>query len=514
MKRLLTRAALTSDLAVIIYLSTAKLLLHLLTNQAYGYFRDELYYLACGDHLAWGYADQPPLIALVARATRLAGDSLFALRLPAALAGALLVFFTGLFVRELGGRRFAIVVAALAVIIAPVYLYLHTILTMNAFEPLLWTLCAYLFVLIVKYERPRLWLVFGLVAGVGLMNKHSMAIFGFAVVVGLLLTPARKYVLSKWLWLGGLCALVIFLPNLIWEARHDWATVEVLRNAAVNQNLPLTPYGFFTGQLQLMHPLTLPLWLGGLYFYLFTRAGRPIRALGFAYLIIFALLVVLKGKIYYLAPAYPWLFAGGAIAWARAVERLRRPWLRPVTVALLIIAGVVFAPLMLPVLPVETYRAYAGRLGLGDVKTEKLRTGALPQHFADMFGWPEMTATVADAYHKLSPEDQKRCAIFARNYGEAGAIDFFGARYGLPKVIAKHQNYWLWGPRDYTGECLLTVGERLKDVQKSYTQIEQVATFTHPYVMPYENDLAIFLCRQPKFSSLKELWPQVKCYSC
>ncbi|HYY43252.1 MAG TPA: hypothetical protein VE775_11015, partial [Pyrinomonadaceae bacterium] len=270
---------------------------------------------------------------------------------------------------------------------------------------------------------------------------------------------------------------------------------------------------FFTGQLQLMHPLALPLWLGGLYFYLCTRAGRPYRALAYTYLILFVLFVVLKGKIYYLAPAYPMLFAGGAVAWESALARLRRPWLKPVTVAVMLAGGIITAPLMLPVLPVETYRTYARTLGVEGVKTEKLTFGALPQHYADMFGWEELTATVADAYHKLPPAEQARCAIFARNYGEAGALDFFGPRYGLPPAIGKHQNYWLWGPRDYTGACVLTVGERLKDVQKTFDEVQQVATFTHPYVMPYENNLPIFLCRRPKLS-LKEVWPLTKCYSC
>lgn len=515
MKQLFHRAILKSDLAILSYLALADLLLHFLTNGRYGYFRDELYYLACGEHLAWGYADQPPLIAVVARLSRaLMGDSLFAIRFCPAVAGALLVLIAGLIARALGGRRFAIALTALAVIVMPVYLYLHTVLTMNAFEPLFWMTDAYLVIRIIKEGRTRLWLWFGVVSGVGLLNKHSMLIFGFAIVVGLLLTSARKVLFNRWLVFGGLVAALIFLPNVIWEMRHDWATVEVLRNAAVNQNLPITPFQFFTGQLQLTNPLTLPLWLGGLYCYLFVPAFKPYRALGWAYLVIFVLLVVLKGKVYYLAPAYPMLFAAGAVGLERLTEvRWRRTILRPASLALLLVAGIILAPLTLPVLPVETYIHYAQRLGLAEIKTEKLRTGALPQHYADMFGWPELTATVADAYHRLSPDEQTRCAIFARNYGEAGAIDFFGPRYGLPKAISKHQNYWLWGPRNYTGACVLTVGEKLSDVQKTFNQVEQVATFTHPYVMPYENNLPILLCHQPKLS-LQEIWPRLKCYSC
>ncbi|HYX41977.1 MAG TPA: hypothetical protein VE821_09790, partial [Pyrinomonadaceae bacterium] len=207
-------------------------------------------------------------------------------------------------------------------------------------------------------------------------------------------------------------------------------------------------------------------------------------------------------------------FAAGAVGLERLTEvHWRKTILRPATIVLLLTGGLILAPLTLPVLPVETYIRYAQRLGLAEIKTEKLRTGALPQHYADMFGWPELTATVADAFHRLPPEEQARCAIFGRNYGEAAAIDFFGPRYGLPKAISKHQNYWLWGPRNYTGECVLTVGEKLADVQQTFNQVEQVATFTHPYVMPYENNLPILLCHQPK-ASLQTIWPRIKCYSC
>jgi hypothetical protein len=509
----------TSDLALILYLSLCDLLLHLLTNGHYGYFRDELYYIACGEHLAWGYVDLAPMIALVARVTRaILGDSLFAIRFPAALAGAGLVFVTGLIVRELGGRRFAITLASVAVIIAPGFLILHTILTMNAFEPLFWALGAYLLVRILKTGDARLWLWFGVVAGLGLMNKHSTLMFGFAVVVALLLTPARKYFLSKWLWLGGLVALLIFLPNILWQIKYGFPTVEVLRNADKNQNLPISPFDFFKGQLLLTHPLTFPLWAAGLYFYLAAKAGKPYRALGWAYVVMFVSMILLRAKVYYLLPIYPVLFAAGAVwcedLFARMAARARAwRWLKPATVALLLVGGVALAPLSLPVLPVETFIRYQRALGLETPRTEKLRLAELPQHYADMFGWEELTGTVAQVYHSLPAEEQPRCAIFARNYGEAGAIDFFGARYGLPKAIGKHQNYFLWGPRDYTGECVITIGEKLEGVQKSFNQIELAATFTHPYVLPHENNQPIFVCRQPK-APLREIWPQVKCYSC
>ena len=203
-RRFFSRENLTSDLSLLSYLSLFKLLLHFFTNHQYGYFRDELYYLECGERLDWGYADQSPLIAVIAKTARLMGDSLFAIRFFPAVAGAALVFLTGIITRELGGRRFAIILSAVLVLVAPYFIAISTILTMNVFEPLLWMGCAYTLIRIVKTNNQKLWLWFGLIAGVGLMNKHSMAFFGFALIAGLVVTRERKHLFSKWLLLGGI----------------------------------------------------------------------------------------------------------------------------------------------------------------------------------------------------------------------------------------------------------------------------------------------------------------------
>jgi hypothetical protein len=513
-RRIFPGRILLSDFAVLIYLSLFKLVLHLLTNGNYGYFRDELYYIACGEHLDWGYVDQPPLIAFVAKAVRVVlGDSLPALRLLPALAGASLVFVTGLIVRRLNGSRFAIILACLAVSIAPVYLIFHTLLTMNAFEPLLWMLCAYIAILILQGADQRLWLVFGAVAGVGLMNKHSMFFWGSSFVIALLLTPSRKLLKSKWPWLGGLVALLIFLPNIIWEYRHGWVTLEVLENASRHQNLEISSLDFIKGQILLLHPATLPVWVGGLAYYLFSKRGKQFRLLGLTYLALLAVFIALKGKVYYLAPAYPMLLAAGAVAFERLFRRRGGAWLRASALLVLAITGIVTAPLALPVLPVETFIRYSEALGLQGVRTEQNRWGELPQHYADMFGWEDLTTTVAQVYGRLSPEEQAKSAIFADNYGEAGAIDFFGPKYGLPKAISGHQNYYLWGPGPYTGEILITVGSDLEDLQPLFEEVEPAATFTNKYVMPYENNSMIYICKRMKIP-LREFWPKVKCYSC
>ncbi|MDQ3805390.1 MAG: glycosyltransferase family 39 protein [Acidobacteriota bacterium] len=504
----------TGVFAVALILSALKLLLHFVTNGGYGYFRDELYYLACAERLDWGYVDQAPFIAWVARASRaLLGESLPALRFFPAVAGALTVFVTGMLARELGGGRFAALLACAAVVVAPYFLGIHTLLTMNAFEPLFWLVGAYLVARVCKTGDARLWLWFGAVAGLGLLNKHSTLVYGFGVAAGLLLSPARKFFLSRWLWLGGAAALLIFLPHLLWQIGHGWPIVEVLRNADRNQNVEFSLAGFLAGQVVLLHPLTLPVWLAGLYFYLFARGGRPFRALGYAYLVMLFVMILARAKVYYLMPFYPVLFAAGGVALEGLTARRALRWLRPVTVGLLVAGGALTAPLVLPVLPIETYVRYQERLGLEPPRAEKSHTGKLPQHFADMFGWEEMTDVVARVYHSLPAEERGRCAIFTSNYGEAGAIDFFGPRRGLPKAISGHQNYFLWGPRDYTGECVITVGEELEGVQKAFDWIEHAATFTHPHVIPHENNTHVFVCRRPK-RPLKEIWPGEKCFSC
>ncbi len=507
------RSDFKGDLAVIVGLSLATLLLHVLADSNYGYFRDELYFLACGRHLAWGYVDQPPLIAAIAEFSRwLLGDSLRAIRFFPALAGAAKVLLTGLVTRELGGKRYAQVLACVAVITAPIYLGIDHLLTMNAFEPLFWMGCAYVAIRIIKGGSPKLWLVFGALAGLGLENKYSMLFFGFAFAVGLLLTPQRKVLRSPWIWIGGAVAFLVYLPNFLWEIRQHWPMFEILNNIQQsNKNTPVNLLSFFLGQLLLMEPLAAPLWLAGLAWFFFSKAGKPFRLLGWTFVVLFATFVLLHGKVYYLAPAYPMLFAAGGIAAEGWIERRRAAWLKPAITGVLIVAGVILAPFAIPILPVETYIAYQKALHLEPPRTEQHKMGPLPQGYADMFGWPEMVAKVAEVYTKLTPEEKSECAIFAQNYGEAGAVDFFGPKYGLPHALSGHNNYYLWGPDDYSGEVMIVMGDRREVLEKYFDHVEFGAVFQNPYVMPYENNLPIWVCRGAKVP-LRELWPHVKVY--
>ena len=496
------------------YFAGAKLLIHFLTNGQYGYFRDELYFIARGEHLDWGYVDQAPLAPWLARLTlTVLGDSLFALRFLPAVAGAVKVLLTGLLVREFGGKTFAVAISCLCVLVAPGYLLVDTLFSMNAFEPLFWVGGAYCLVLAIKRNEPRFWLWFGLLGGLGLQNKHSTLLFGFGIFAGLLLTSARRFLASRWLWMGGALTLLLFLPNLLWQYHHDWPMLEVLSNVQkTGKNVLLSPLQYMAQQLLLLLPLTAPVWIGGLWFFLFDRQGNRYRLLGVAYLVILGLVIALKGKNYYLLPAYPMLLAGGAVWWEEILKGGRAiRWLRAAVLALLVIGGAIFAPFALPILPIETYLRYQEAIGFQPPRSEVSHIGRLPQYFGDMFGWPEMVETVARVYHSLPHEERSRTAIFARNYGEAGAIDLFGRDYGLPKAISPHQNYYLWGPRNYTGESMIVLGCDRQTVEEYCSRVEEAGVVNHPYAMAEEH-YTIFVCRGLKYP-LQEVWPRWKHYN-
>jgi len=490
-------------------MAAAKLLVHLYAGRHYGYFVDELYYLACSRHLDWGYVDQPPLIGLITGIGRmLLGDTLPAIRFLPALAGAGEVALTALIARELGGRRFAQALAALAVLVAPGILAVDNLLSMNAFEPLFWMGCAWLLIRILKTGNTRLWIWFGVVAGFGLENKYSMLIFGGGLVAGLLLTPQRRSLATPWLWIGGAIAFLIFAPNLLWNLQHRFPFLELQANIRRSgRDVPLGPLSFFGQEIGSMHPLALPVWLAGLWFFFATKSGKPFRALGWVWVFAAVVIVTVSPRVYYLYPAFPLLFAGGAVVWESRLEGQPR-WRKLAWPALMAATGAVLAPIAIPALPPETYIRYTKALHLAPPAIETYRLGPLPQLFADQFGWEEMAATVARVYQGLPPEVRPRTAIFGQNYGQAGAIDLFGPRYGLPAAISGHQSYFLWGPREYTGESAIVMAGRQTDLERRFSSVEKVARVDHPYSMPYEH-FDIFYCRGLR-QPLKEIWPQVK----
>jgi len=499
-------------LAVVLGVAAAKLALHLALSNRYGYFRDELYFLDCGRHLAWGYVDHAPLVGLVARIALALGASLPVLRAIPALAGAGIVFLTGLLAWRLGGGRFAQGLAALGVLVMPIRLGIDSLFTMNSFEPLFWVGAAYALVRIVQTGDGRRWLLVGLLLGAGVMNKHSTAFFAVALAAGVLLTPLRRQLRTPWPWLGALVALIVVAPNLLWQVRHDFATLEDLRNVSrTGKNVVLGPVVFVGQQVLVTHPLLVPLWLAGLVWLFRAEHGRY-RAQGWTFVLFFVLMFVFKAKHYYLAPIYPVLLAAGAVACDSALERWRatrgRRWPRRAMVALVLVAGAVLAPLTLPLFSPERYLSYEKALGLTRPQTEVSHEGPLPQMFSDQFGWPELAAEVARIYQALPPEDRARAAIFTGNYGEAGAINMFGPRYGLPTAISGHQTHFFWGPRGATGEVVIVLQGTRKGLEDVCLSVEEAGRHFHPWGMAEENR-PIYVCRGLKVP-LDQFWPRVK----
>jgi Dolichyl-phosphate-mannose-protein mannosyltransferase len=494
----------------LLLLALAKIALQCAGITRYGFFRDELYYMACGRHLAWGYIDQPPLIAGLAWLSRhLFGNSIVSIRVLPILAGAAIVFLTGVLARELGGGKTAQVLAAVALLFTPSYLAFDSFFSMNAFEPLFWMLCAWLAIRIVKGGSPKLWVAFGAIAGIGIENKHTMIVFGFALIAGLLMTGNQWILRSKWIWIGGLIALALFMPNLLWEARHGWPQIQVVRNAQLLKNEPVGPFVFLGQQILFLNPLAFPIWLAGILWFFAAPDEKRFKFLGWAYVVVVAIFIAGDGKSYYPLPVYPMLFAAGAVSWER-VTSLSRQRQRKALVLMVLISGLIMLPWAVPILPVNAFLKYENFFPhFFRVQTERDATARLPQLYADMLGWQDLANSVARVYYSLPADERGSCAIFAGNYGEAGAIDYYGPALGLPPAISGHNSYYDWGPRNYSGSCVIVVGER-SDIYKQYFgQADLVAHASNPHGMPIERNVPIYICREPA-APLDRLWPHFR----
>lgn len=496
---------------VLIFFPILKLGVHLVTVSGYGYFRDEFYYLACSHHPSTGYVDQPALSILLLWLVRhLLGSSLFALRLLPALAGALTVGLVGVMTRRLGGGRFAQVLAMSAAIAAPIYLALDHFYSMNAFDLLFWAGTAYLLIRLFENPGTRLWIALGLWLGLGLENKISILWLGAGIAVGLLATRQRRLLKTAGPWLAGLTALLLFAPYLLWQLRNHWATLEFIRNATSFKMASVSFSEFAVNQVLFMNPVTALIWVVGLAGLLLRKQFATHRPLAWIYITVFVLLAASgSSRPGYLAPACTWLLAAGSVVWEEWAKQAGRAWLGPLLLLSIWISGGVLAPLALPVLPVQSYIGYAKTLGIGPSTEEKKQLGALPQFYADMHGWDSIVHSVASAYEALPDSQKSQACIFARNYGEAGAIDLLGGALGLPRAISGHNNYWLWGPGDCSGKVLIVLGGEKNQLLNIFSQVHQAGSTHCGYCMPYENHLPIWVCLDSTIS-IQELWPRVK----
>ena len=524
-------------------LGVVALAVHLWANAGYDYFIDELNFIVCGQHLAWGYIDHPPLVPLIARIARdLFGDSLLGLRLVPALAAAGLAALTSEAARRLGGGLYARWLAGLAVLAAPVLSADGLLLSADTLQPLAWLATSLILIAWIEAEkaerRHTAWIGLGVLVGLALMAKYVMAFFLIAAATGILLTPARRILASRAPWLAGGLALIIVLPNLIWQQAHGWPFLQLNAAAYNGRNLTMSPVSYLVDQVLIIGPLTAPLWIAGLAGFAVSPRLASGRWLAIAWVVLMGLMQLLHGKSYYPAAIYPILLAGGAVMAERAFQGGAS---RTAIATATALGGIALAPFTLPVLPIDRFIDYqgavAGLAGLASeqVAVDKQPTGELPSIYANMFGWREMAAAVGQAYADLPPELREQAVFFARDYAEAAAIDVFGGAWRLPQAISANDNYYLWGPRGHDGKVVLLlstaptsdlreayavlgdearIGDRQqvrRDLLKAYGSAEPVAYIDTDHAYPFERHLTLWLCRDRKTSLVSD-WDALRLY--
>jgi 4-amino-4-deoxy-L-arabinose transferase-like glycosyltransferase len=483
---------------------------HLLANPHYGFFRDELYFIVCGRHPALGYVDQPPVVPLLAAASQVFGASLVLLRAFAAGFAAASVYVTCMLAAELGGAAFAQIFAVVTAALCPVLCNFGMKLSTDTVGLWLWPLIVLHLLRLCRGADARNWLAIGAMLGASALSKYSVLYFAVALAVGLICTPQRRILWSRWFAYGVGVAVVLAIPNLAWQAAHGFPMMELLRHGQEGKNIILSPLDYVVAEVLITNPVLALVWLAGLVWLL---ADAPTRFIGLGYLFLLAAMIASHAKHYYPADVYPVLFAPGGVAVERATRS--QPWLRPLAATVAIAAGLVLIPYALPVLPIPTFLRYhhflAPRLHLEAVRTEHAPPSELPQDWADMQGWPELAQTVAGVVASLPPDERARVAIVTSNYGEAAAIDFFGEPYHLPPALSGHNQYFLWGARNASGDVVIDVNGDCGASEHLFREVEQAAFLTSPLVMPWENRLPIMLCRgigRP----LKDAWAGVKHY--
>ncbi len=494
-----------TDTGILIALGVGLILLHTLTNGAYGFHRDELATLDDARHLAWGYVAYPPVAPFLGRIELdLFGASLRGIRFFSTLAQAIAVVLSGLMARELNGKRLAQIVAALAVAIAPVSLASGALLQYVSFDYLWWVLTAYFLIRLLRTEDPRWWLAVGAAIGLGMMTKYTMIFLVAGIVAGVLLTDARRYLKSPWLWAGVALSLLIFLPNLIWQIQQHFISLTFLQHIHKRDIRWGRTKGFLPDQLWVAANLfTIPLWVAGLWFYFRKPEGKRFRMIGWMAVVPFLLFLIARGRGYYMGAAYPMLLAAGAVVeerWLASLSRRRARLWQGLTFAALAIGGVLVAAVVLPMAPIDSSWWRAAVAVNGDFREE--------------IGWPELVAEVARIRNSLPADERGKVAILGTNYGEAGAIDMFGAAYGLPKAISGINSYWARGYGNPPPQTVIVLGMSAEDVNDLFESCELAGHTRNLYAVKNEETQDhpdIFVCRKLRYQ-WPEFWKQFRYY--
>jgi hypothetical protein len=501
-------------------LALGTVVLHVAFSHRFGYYRDELYFIDCAKHLAWGYVDQPPLVPFLTWLTAPLGYPVWGLRFfPGVLAGVTVLFGCAI-ARELRGGAFAQTLTGLTIVFAPGLIGIAYGLSTEILSPAAWTALIYLTIRLVKTQNTRLYVAISLLLILALYAKYSIAACAVALVIGLLLTGHAKLLRSPWLAAGVALTALLVLPNALWQIQHGLPMLEVLHNDQLNRhalangmadespNRWINALYMLGLQFAYQNPLFAPVWIWGI---VWLWREKPYRFLAVAYLLLLGLLIASIGRGYYIQGFYPALFAAGAVAIERAVRAKSRSFKIAIVTALAI-AGLPMFPLSLPVLPLPAYMAYERAIGLSRPTPPDGASHLINPMFADQLGWKTMTQTVAGAYWALPATQRKITAVFADRYAYAGALDYYGPRYGLPAVISPNNSYYLWGTRGYSGRSMLAVGATdYWLLLRWFGSVRQVAVYRNDYRWMLEGPLPIYLCTHPRVP-LAAMWPAFKYY--
>jgi 4-amino-4-deoxy-L-arabinose transferase-like glycosyltransferase len=464
----------------------------------YGYHRDELYFIEAGERLAWGYVDQPPLTPLVAWLTGVVHRSLFALRLLPAISVGGLIVLAGAFARRFEGRTFAQALAALATGAAGIFLALGHLLSTTTFDVLVSALLIYLVLRVIQTGEQRLWLVAGAVAGIGLLNKWTVLFVAGALFLGVLMTEHRRLLRAPLLWLGVGIALMMWSPNLIWQAQNGWPFFEIAESLHAEGVDEANSFLFLPLQVLLIGPIALPIWVAGLRSFFRDERMTPYRFVAWTFVVLVVVFVALSSKPYFLAALYVPLLGAGSVATERFLERPKLWLTRRWVVAAVVIGGVAGLPMALPLLPAE-------------VLTET-PFNQMNQELGETYGWKSFVRQVAAGYRTLPTEQQSRATVFTLSYGEAGAIDLYGAELGLPSASSGHNNYWLWGPPD--AEAVVIVGHFSPEyLDRFFVGVERIGTITNEVGLENEEYGAPIWSADGPRDSWSEVWPALRHYN-
>ncbi|MEM8928549.1 MAG: glycosyltransferase family 39 protein [Bacteroidota bacterium] len=473
---------------ILMVLTVLKLSIQVLGNRNYGFHRDELLHLSVSEHLAWGYFEFPPFIALLGKLSYWLFDySLWGTRLFPTLAGVAILVLCGLMAKEMGGKPRAVFLAGVGILAFLPFYRNHTLFQPVAFDQLFWTIGFYFFIKFINTQHKKFLLLMGLSLGMGLMNKYTMLVWAFGLFICLFSYQRSRLFKNQWLYISGIMGLLLFLPNIIWQAQHDFPLVLHLETLKTNQLEGINPWTFLLDQVE-MFP-TFLLFTFGFIGLFFTEQLKPYRSIGVAALVIFLTLWLVKSKTYYVFALYPVLFAAAGVTLTHWMRK-RPAWIY-VLAASVFLPMAFFIPDLTPILPIEKFVRYA------DVQ-EHNGWVELTSDYADMFGWEEQVQLVDSVYQSLPPKEQNHCVLWAENYGEAGALKILGKRYNLPNPISRHGSFWTWGYGNQDADVWISLGNETPSVEYVFKEVELVKIITHKYAIKEENGIPLYICRKPK----------------